>query len=73
VNFDNPAAPKEDGFYDAQLPQSANTWSSYWYNGFIYANDITRGLDVFSFASPAHRNARRLSRLNPQTQEFLLP
>jgi hypothetical protein len=73
VNLDDPAAPREIGFYDAQEPTAAETWSSYFYNGFIYANDILRGVDVFALEDPAARRAERLGHLNPQTQEFLIP
>ena len=73
VNFDNPAAAFEVGFYDAQAGTSANTWSSYFYNGYVYTNDIARGVDVYAFNHPASQRALRLARLNPQTQEVLLP
>jgi hypothetical protein len=45
-------------------------WSSYWYNGFIYESEITKGLNVFRFSGPATGGAIRLPHLNPQTQEF---
>jgi hypothetical protein len=73
INFDNPAVPREVGFYDAQGARPADTWSSYFYNGFIYASDINRGVDIFAFNSPAARQAQRLDHLNPQTQEVLIP
>jgi hypothetical protein len=66
----DPANPEEIGFYEAQTPH-ATTWSSYWHNGFIYANDIDRGVDVFSLDHASLRGAARLSRDNPQTQERL--
>ncbi len=49
------------------------TWSSYFYNGFIYSNDIQEGLDVFKLSDPRAAAAGRLklARLNPQTQEPL--
>jgi hypothetical protein len=50
----------------------ANTWSSYWYKGYSYANDIKRGVDVFRYTGDAIRGARSLHHLNPQTQERLL-
>jgi hypothetical protein len=45
-------------------------WSTYWYNGFIYESDITRGLIVWNLSDNAVAGARKLSHLNPQTQEF---
>jgi hypothetical protein len=66
----NPSAPFELGWYEALTPH-ASTWSSYWHNGFIYANDIARGFDVFSIDHQSVRGAARLNRNNPQTQERL--
>lgn len=54
-------------------PDGGNAWSSYWYNGYIYANDILRGLDVFHFRGGQVSTARKLAYMNPQTQEGLLP
>lgn len=62
-------AQAEVGFYK---PSGANTWSSYWYNGFVYGNDILRGLDVFLLSDSARAGARKLPYLNPQTQEQLI-
>ncbi len=58
-------AAAEIGFYK---PSGGNTWSSYWYNGFIYGNDILRGLDIFLLSDSARAGARKLDHLNPQTQ-----
>lgn len=52
--------------------QLGGAWSSYWYNNFIYESDITRGLNVFRLSGRETAGALRLSRLNPQTQEFSL-
>lgn len=67
----DPANPVEIGFYKAGDPVAAVTWSSYWHNGYVYANDITRGLDVFALDHPAVDDAAELGRDNPQTQERL--
>ena len=72
VDFTNPAAATEIGYYDAQVPVAAFTWSSYWYNNFIYANDILRGVDVFLLSDDARAGARRFDYLNPQTQEEII-
>jgi hypothetical protein len=45
-------------------------WSSYWYNGFIYESEITKGLNVFNLSDSVVARAMRLKHLNPQTQEF---
>ena len=50
----------------------SNQWSTYWYNGLIVANDISRGVDTLRFADKAVAGARKLPMLNPQTQTYLL-
>ena len=52
--------------------QIGGSWSSYWYNNFVYESDITRGLNVFRVSDKATAGAIKLDRLNPQTQEFSL-
>jgi hypothetical protein len=55
-----------------RTPPGGNSWSSYWYNGFIYANDIGRGLDIMLLSSPVRAGAKKLAYMNPQTQERTL-
>jgi hypothetical protein len=43
IDFRTPSAPKEIAYY---RPEDANTWSSYFYRGQVFASDGTRGLDV---------------------------
>jgi hypothetical protein len=64
----DPANPVEIGYYEAHEPVHATTWSSYWHNGYIYANDVERGFDVFSLEDPAVAGAQDINRDNPQTQ-----
>jgi hypothetical protein len=73
IDFTDPSNPREVGFYVATSGRRADTWSSYWYNGKIYANDIARGVDVFDFVSPRHLYGATWGHLNAQTQEDLLP
>lgn len=80
INFTNPARAREVGYYVAKSPVNgqgnpvnSNVWSSYWYNGAIWANDIPRGLDVFTFDSPLTDTVQTLDQLNPQTQLDLIP
>jgi hypothetical protein len=54
------------------------SWSSFWYDGFIYESNIGEGLNLFSLRNvsglpevPA--GAIRLGHSNPNTQEFSLP
>ncbi|HEX7747026.1 MAG TPA: hypothetical protein VF462_17410 [Micromonosporaceae bacterium] len=63
-------AESEVGYY---RPSGAVTWSSYYYNNFIYGNDIFRGVDIMRLADNATAGARRLDMLNPQSQESLIP
>jgi len=60
---------------DGAGPQPAQcalggAWSSYWYNGYIYESDITRGLNVFRLDDRRTRRAVQFRYLNPQTQDF---
>jgi hypothetical protein len=68
-DFTDRGNPVEVGHND---PHGANTWSSYWYNGFIYTNDTGRGVDVMLLADRARSQAKKLPYLNPQTQERLI-
>ncbi len=51
VDWTDPSHPMEIGYYD-RGPISGKKfvlggqWSTYWYNGYIYGSEITRGLDV---------------------------
>jgi hypothetical protein len=69
VDFTDPANPFEVGYYDGS---NAETWSTYWYNGQMYANDMNRGVDVFNIVTPSSRYAAQWGHLNAQTQEDLL-
>ncbi len=51
-DFTDSAHPFEIAFFDRGPLDAANLitggyWSTYWYNGYIYATEIARGLDVF--------------------------
>lgn len=81
IDFSDPSAPEQIGFYRPKEGVRGTPWSSYWYNGYIYANNFdagyvpsvpeSRGFDVFTIDHPALRDHIRLPRLNPQTQEAL--
>ena len=73
IDFTNPSAPRESAYYDADSGRgAADTWSSYWYNGTIYANDITRGVDAFKLVTPTSGFGATWDHLNAQTQEVVL-
>lgn len=58
----DPEHPRELAF---RVPPGAATWSAYWYNGHVYANDINRGVDVYRPAGTFVPEARVLPHLNP--------
>jgi hypothetical protein len=80
IDFTDVENPVEVGFYDANSPivgggpnVSSDVWSSYWYNGYVHVNDISRGYEVYSFDRPdLTANAQTLAWLNPQVQHELI-
>ena len=75
----NPAQPREIAYFQAgdrtpedDVNSSADTWSSYFYRGFVFANDINRGFETLFLRDPARRQARQLAYDNPQTQQRVL-
>ena len=75
LDFTDPANASEVAYADpAPLVPTAlgGDWSAYWYDGFIYESDITRGLLVWNLSDNATAGARKLGHLNPQTQEFTI-
>src|SRR5271166_1981425 len=52
MDFTDPANPFEIAYFDRgpidpKMLILGGDWSAYWYNGYIYASEIARGLDVF--------------------------
>jgi hypothetical protein len=89
IDFTDPSKPQQIAYYippttvtpDQQTLEAA-AWSSYWYNGYVYANNFdedvnslqpqSRGLDVFAVDHPLlKKGVMKLPRLNPQVQEPL--
>jgi hypothetical protein len=69
VDFTDPANPQEIGYYVAE---GGITWSSYFYNGYVYANNYgDRGIDVLRLDEPSLAARVPLTRMNAQTQEPL--
>ncbi|HEX6234573.1 MAG TPA: hypothetical protein VFZ63_15710 [Jiangellaceae bacterium] len=58
-------AEAEVGYFRAH---GGNAWSSHWYNGHIYANDILRGVDILLLSDKARAGAVKFDHFNPQTQ-----
>ena len=76
VDFTDPANPVELGWWD-RGPLSTErlilggSWSAYYYNGYIFSNDIQKGLDVFEMRDPRVANGKSgkfPTDYNPQTQ-----
>src|SRR6266508_2351101 len=84
TDFTDPANPVTVGWSDppplgqvtdptgALVNEVGGAWSSYWYNGFVYESEITKGVNVFRVSDPQLAGAIRLGHLNPQTEEFSL-
>ena len=74
-DFTNSAKPVEIGYWD-RGPLSdtqritGGSWSAYYYNGFIYSNDIQKGLDVLALNDQRTWTAKlvRFDEFNVQTQ-----
>ncbi|MDG4860352.1 hypothetical protein P8605_19700 [Streptomyces sp. T-3] len=74
-DFTDSDRPREIGYFergplDPDTVTFGGSWSAYYYNGYIYSNDITEGLDVLRIrdrrTDPA--SGVRLRELNVQTQ-----
>ncbi len=74
-DFTDSSAPKEIAYFE-RGPLSATTmatggsWSAYYYNGYIYSNDIAKGFDVLKLSDRRTDPAKRIrmDELNVQTQ-----
>lgn len=74
-DFTDTTAPEEIGYFDRgpvdeEQLTLGGSWSAYYYNGYVYSSDITRGLDVMKVTGPGMGQAQQveLDVLNPQTQ-----
>jgi hypothetical protein len=73
VDFSDPEAPEEKGFYLQQGDEGVNPdiWSGYWYRGKIFTNENSSGYGVgmFKVRGFGQGNVKSLGRtFNPQTQ-----
>ncbi len=86
-DFTDPENPVEIAYFDrgplsdTQL-MLGGYWSVYWYNGYIYGSEITRGLDVFELTPSEYLSQNeieaaklvRFEEFNPQLQpRFVWP
>ena len=78
VDFTDLDNVRERAYSDLEDPTGlADSWSTYWYNGRVYANGGlnrrgttgNRGVDVFTVDLPGLGKAKRWAHSNPQTQE----
>lgn len=77
IDFTDTSNPVEIGYFD-RGPIDPDTmvlggyWSSYWYDGRIYATEIVRGLDVFELVASEHLSENEIAaaRLGDQGAVF---
>ncbi|MGW0562443.1 LVIVD repeat-containing protein [Streptomyces sp. NPDC003016] len=74
-DFTDSAKPREIAFFErgplsTTALSTAGSWSAYYYNGYIYSNDMAKGFDVLKLNDKRTDGAQRvrLSELNVQTQ-----
>ncbi|MFJ4693256.1 LVIVD repeat-containing protein [Streptomyces sp. NPDC088766] len=74
-DFTDSAHPKEIAYFErgpvnTERLTTAGPWSAYYYNGYIYSNDIAKGFDVLKINDRRTDPAKhvRLRELNVQTQ-----
>jgi len=83
MDFTDSSNPVEIAYFDRGAIDDEQLvvggyWSSYWYNGRIYATEITRGIDVFALEPSEYLTEAEIAaaedasyenaRFNPQTQ-----
>ena len=87
IDITDPAKPVEIGFFDrgpvsGEKMLMGGEWGGYWYNGFVIASEIARGLDLLRLKPSANLSkneieaaeSARVPQLNPQHQEpFVWP
>jgi RTX calcium-binding nonapeptide repeat (4 copies) len=76
VDFTDPANPETVAWTDPPVlspPELGGAWSTYWYNGYIYESEITKGLNVFQLNDDLVADAIDVPFLNPQTQMESFP
>ncbi|GAA1376480.1 LVIVD repeat-containing protein [Streptomyces beijiangensis] len=74
-DFTDSSKPKEIGYFErgpltTDTMTTGGSWSAYYYNGYIYSNDIAKGFDVLKLSDRRTDPAKRvrLDELNVQTQ-----
>jgi hypothetical protein len=74
-DFTDSSKPQEIAYFErgplsTDVLTGGGSWSAYYYNGYIYSNDLTKGLDVLKIHDKRTDPAKwvRLHELNVQTQ-----
>ncbi len=84
-DFTDPTDPVEIAFHDRGPIDAENlvvggSWGAYWYNGYIYSSELSRGLDVLELLPSEHISENELEaaklvqmvEYNPQSQPMLV-
>ncbi len=73
--FTDSENPRELGYFERgplskERLVGGGTWSSYYYNGYVYSNDLVKGFDVLKIKDNKLKEAEQvqLDALNPQSQ-----
>jgi hypothetical protein len=85
MDFTDPMNPFEIAYFDRgaidpKMLVLGGDWSAYWYNGYVYASEIARGLDVFELEPTKFltqneidaAKAVQVSELNVQNQQKIV-
>ncbi|WP_229503208.1 hypothetical protein [Nesterenkonia sedimenti] len=68
-DFTDSENPEEIAWFDrGEGISGGGTWSSYWYNGYVYSSDLSIGFDTFKLDDSIDGDAMMLEDLNPQGQ-----
>ena len=72
MDFTDSTNPKEIAYFDRgpideDILITGGYWSAYYYDGFIYGTEITRGLDVFKLTPSEYLNQREIDQASNAT------
>ena len=70
IGYADPVPLSETTTPDGRPAVLGGDWSTHWYNGLIYQSDIARGFLSWRFNGGESFKAKKLDRLNPQTQTY---
>ena len=72
MDFTDSTSPKEIAYFDRgpidqDILVTGGYWSAYYYDGFIYGTEITRGLDVFKLLPSEYLNQKEIDQASNAT------